>query len=52
MKNATAINMEWDAEELLEVASEAYSKKTGELFDYASSYDYETFSNRLAWEGI
>lgn len=51
VKNATAINMEWDAEELLEVASEAYSKKTGEPFDYASSYDYETYSNKLAWEG-
>ncbi|MCJ1908993.1 DUF4240 domain-containing protein [Planococcus ruber] len=50
VKNAAAINMEWDAEELLEVASEAYSKKTGEPFDYASSYDYETYSNRLAWE--
>lgn len=52
VKNATAINMEWNAEELLEVASEAYSKKTGEPFDYSSSYDYETYSNRLAWEGI
>lgn len=51
VKNAAAINMEWDAEGLLEVASEAYSKKTGEPFDYASSYDYETCSNRLAWEG-
>lgn len=52
VKSSTAINLEWDVEELLEVAREAYIKKTGEPFDYASSYDYETYSNRLAWEGI
>jgi hypothetical protein len=50
LKNASPIDLEDDAEELLEVASEAYEKKTDEPFDYVSTYDYETYSNKSAWE--
>ena len=49
IKNSSPIDLEEDAEELLEVASEAYEKKTDEPFDYVSTYDYETFSNKSAW---
>ncbi|MGG3642053.1 DUF4240 domain-containing protein [Bacillus gobiensis] len=37
-------------EPLLELASEAYERKTGEEFDYIPSKDYETFSNEKGWE--
>ena len=50
VKEAAEIDLEWDAEELLEVASEAYSRKTGETFEYVSRFDYETYSNTSAWE--
>lgn len=50
VKSSAVIHMEWDAEELLEVASAAYSQKTGEPYDYVPSYAYETYSNRSAWE--
>ncbi|WP_445509595.1 DUF4240 domain-containing protein [Rossellomorea marisflavi] len=50
VKEAAEIDLEWDAEELLEVASEAYSRKTEETFEYVSRFDYETYSNTSAWE--
>lgn len=50
VQNSLAIDLEGDAEELLEVSSEAYEKKTDDIFDYVSTYDYETFSNESGWK--
>lgn len=50
LKNALPIDLDGDAEELLEVAGEAYEKKTKDFFDFVSTYDYETFSNKEAWQ--
>lgn len=50
IQNSLPIDLEGDAEELLEVSSEAYEEKTDESFDYVSTYDYETFSNESEWK--
>lgn len=42
-------DMELDFEELLEVAPEAFEKKTKEEFHCLTKYDYETYSNEQAW---
>ena len=36
-------------EPLLELASEAYKRKTGEELEFKASVDYETFSNEEGW---
>lgn len=49
-RKGLAIDLEEDAEELLEVAGEAYEEKTGKAFEYTAAFDYETYENREAWE--
>lgn len=50
LRDDSPIDLERDTEELLEVAGEAYEKKTRDFFDFVSTYDYETFSNKEAWQ--
>lgn len=42
-------DLELEFEELLTVAEAACEKKTKDSFGYTSTYDYETFSNKQAW---
>ncbi|WLV24083.1 DUF4240 domain-containing protein [Aciduricibacillus chroicocephali] len=44
------IDYEYEFEELLELASEAYEEKTGHEMDYIPYFDYETYSNEKGWE--
>ena len=37
-------------EPLLSLASKAYTRKTGNAFEYIASYDYESFSNTEGWQ--
>ena len=37
-------------EPLLNLADEAYILKTGKPFDYHSTFNYETYSNKAAWQ--
>lgn len=37
-------------ESLLNVASDAYERKTNKLFDYIPVYNYETYSNQEGWQ--
>lgn len=36
-------------EALLNLASDAYYLKTGQIFNYKPTYNYETYANRLGW---
>jgi hypothetical protein len=36
-------------ETLLNLASDAYNLKTGQIFNYKPTYNYETSTNRLGW---
>jgi hypothetical protein len=36
-------------EALLNLASEAYTLKTGQIFNYKPTYNYETSANRIGW---
>ena len=47
--NPSAFPRDREFEALLNVASDAYERKTGETFDYTPRVSYETFSNRAGW---
>lgn len=36
-------------EAILNLASDAYKLKTGQIFNYKPTYNYETYANRLGW---
>lgn len=40
---------EMEFEHLLYVAPDAYERKTGDDYDYASGWDFESFSNKEGW---
>ena len=50
LKTPSELSNEIAFEPLLNLADEAYTLKTGKLFDYHPTFNYETYSNKAAWQ--
>jgi hypothetical protein len=51
VSDPSAMPSDMEFEWLLYVAASAYERKTGQEFDYDPTVSYETFANRVGWEG-
>jgi Protein of unknown function (DUF4240) len=49
LKNPKKMPQDITFEALLNLASDAYYLKTGQIFNYKPTYNYETSANRLGW---
>ena len=50
LKTPSELSNEIAFEPLLNLADEAYNLKTGKPFDYRPTFNYETYSNKAAWQ--
>ncbi len=50
LQNPTELSNEISFEPLLHLADDAYQLKTGKAMNYIPAYNYETYSNKEAWQ--
>ena len=50
LKTPSELTTEQTFEPLLNLADDAYIIKTGKPFDYHPTFNYETYSNKTAWQ--
>ena len=49
LNNPSEMPKDFTFEPLLSLASEAYEKKTGKIFNYSGHFNFETYSNESGW---
>ncbi len=49
LQNPAAFPKDMEFEAILGIAEAAYERKTGELWDYVPTTDYETYANETGW---